>query len=715
MVDESLIRRLTAILESACSDAKTIEDRLRQLFAYSDSPHQFVEPEVAALINAIDALKILDPACGSGAFPMGILHKLVYVLAKLDPGNQRWKDRQLAKANEIPDSTVREHVVADIEQSFRGNELDYGRKLYLIENCIYGVDIQPIAVQISKLRFFISLVVDQKVNPEADNRGILPLPNLETKFVAANTLIGVERPGQQMLRNLDIKAKEDELREVRKRHFVARTPTTKAKCREQDARLRAEIAEMLKNDGWPSVTAKKLAAWDPYNQNASASFFDTEWMFGMLSGFDLTIGNPPYVRADEQSEWNKELRESILATREYETLWEKWDLFVAFIEKGYKLLKEGGITTMIVSDAYSHSKYAQKSQTWFLQNGRFLRIDFCSNLKIFDAAVHNIIYFFQRLDGLDNVPERRVHHNTFGEITSLPSNEQRKLTFRAFFPEDGVAETFSCKVEQLNRICYISKGMVVHADEDEARGEFELSDLVSDHKDRIHSKPFVEGKHLERWLPAKQMWLEWGTPRAPGLFSRPTFSEIYLAAEKLISVDMLAGVGKLRVAYDDKQLFHNHSAWSFVPWYSLHGVRNNSLKKAARYSGEKPVRADLPKREELEATSRRFSVRYLLGIMNSTHARDFLRANRRSNIHLYPDDWKKLPIPDVPPQLQQPIVDLVQRILDAKRANPRADVTTLEASLDLTVGFLYGIKSSGDVVTSALRADVHRETLVTES
>ncbi len=153
---------------------------------------------------------------------------------------------------------------------------------------------------------------------------------------------------------------------------------------------------------------------------------------------------------------------------------------------------------------------------------------------------------------------------------------------------------------------------------------------------------------------------------------------------------MSAGTENLRVAYDDQQLFHNHSAWSFVPWHALHGVRNNSLKKAARYRGEKP-RPDLPKREELEETSRRFSVKYLLGVMNSSAARDFLRANRRSNIHLYPDDWKQLPIPDVAEKQQAPVIRLVDRILAAKRQNPGADTSGLEAEIDRQVYALYGL------------------------
>jgi hypothetical protein len=99
----------------------------------------------------------------------------------------------------------------------------------------------------------------------------------------------------------------------------------------------------------------------------------------------------------------------------------------------------------------------------------------------------------------------------------------------------------------------------------------------------------------------------------------------------------------------------------------------------------------LPKREELETTSRRFAMKYLLGVMNSTVARDFLRANRRSNTDLYPDDWKKLPIPDVDIAAQVLIVKLVDRILSDKSADPSADISVLEREIDRRVYELYGL------------------------
>ena len=436
-----------------------IEEKLRRLLAYNEEPHEFNEEEAEVLIKVIDTLKILDPAVGSGAFPMGMLHRLVFILGKLDPRNDQWRQRQIDRvestieiAGEIDDSTIRESTIRDLEgeiesinEAFERNELDYGRKLYLIENCIYGVDIQPIATQIAKLRFFISLIVDQQIDDLQENRGVRPLPNLETKFVAANTLLSVDKPLQMAIGDTEIDRKEKELEDVRRRHFTARTPRTKAKYRTRDAQIRTEISKLLEErKGLSHDDADRIANWNPYNQNTTADWFDPEWMFGIRDGFDITIGNPPYVRADSGNE-HLEMRQKIEDSNQYETLWEKWDLYVPFIERSYKLLKPGGFTTLIVSDAYCHSKYAQKSQDYFLKNSRILRLDFLSKIKIFDAAVRNVTYLFQRADGSEQEPERRVHNPEFGAVNLLPTNEQRELNYRVFFPED--ARTYARAIE----------------------------------------------------------------------------------------------------------------------------------------------------------------------------------------------------------------------------------------------------------------------------
>lgn len=382
------------------------------------------------------------------------------------------------------------------------------------------------------------------------------------------------------------------------------------------------------------------------------------------------------------------LRKEIIASKQFETLWEKWDLYVPFIERGYKLLKPGGITTMIVSDAYCHSKYAQKSQNWFLKNSRILRLDFLSKIKVFEAGVHNIVYFFRKADGAHNVPERRMHEEKFGNVITLRSYEQQTLSYRAFSPADSDNNSFSKNTVVLGNICWISYGLTPSSDEHDAKGEFTTADLVSETKDKLHYKPYVDGKHLDIWIPVTNLWLEWGTERAPARFRRPTFPEMYEVDEKIL-VQRSAGPDP-KACYDNQYLIFSPSSVGFILWHSLAGVQNNSLRKRARYSSE-PLRHDLPKREELEATSKRFAVKYLLAVMNSSIARDFLRSNRRSNIHLYPDDWKKLPIPDVPMDKQVPIVEIVDQILTIKREDPNADISEIEKQIDKMVYNLYGL------------------------
>ena len=758
MVEEALVATLAEQMSPTDGAPKFWGERLRYLFDYAqvfdDASEWFDDDETYRIVRAISELKILDPAVGSGAFPMSVLHKLTLALRRLDPDNTLWEQLQQDRAGKraqaafkISHQQTRENELVEISDTFeRYRDSDFGRKLYLIQNGIFGVDIQPIACQIAKLRFFISLAIEQETNSRAaDNFGIKPLPNLETRFIAANTLIGLQLSETRLLLQEDaIQQLVKEIEGIREKRFLTNNRGEKLDLEEREDKCREQLKEELESqkEKWVESRqreierkiaqlpnpehrkqlreveekeykgrkkkfdfsfedARKIASWKSYDQNASADWFDPEWMFGVRDEFDVVIGNPPYVRADSGDKHLK-MRQKIEDSNQYETLWEKWDLYIPFIERSYKLLKPGGFTTLIVSDAYCHSKYAQKSQNWFLKNSRILRLDFLSKIKIFDAAVRNVTYLFQRAEGSQQKPERRVHDPKFGAVNLLPTNEQCELSYRVFFPEDTDFQSLSILTVTLDEICYITKGMVVHAHEKKARGKFELKDLVSDMKDEHHPKPFVEGKHLARWLPAMNKWLEWGTERAPDLFSRPTFPELYKVKEKLISVDMAAGVEKLRVVYDNQKLYHNHSAWSFIPWHSLSNTRNRSIKKQTRYHDETPYRPDLPAREELEETSRRFAVKFLLGVMNSTAARDFLRANRRSNIHLYPDDWKKLPIPDVSLEQQEPIIELVDQILDAKHTDPEADVSELEKRIDQIVYFLYGFDADEtDIVEAA--------------
>ncbi len=352
---------------------KELESNLRHLVAYSNEPHLFKsEEDVQQLIYAIDHCKILDPACGSGAFPMGILHKLVYVLGKIDQEdenkNSRWRLLQkkkteyaISKALDEKNRELRAEKLIEINKIFEDNASDYGRKLYLIENCIYGVDIQPIAVQISKLRFFISLVVDQKEN-KSDNRGIRPLPNLETKFVAANTLIGLEKPAQLPIGYDLIEPMQDELQQIRHRHFEAKSRKEKIKCQKEDKVIRKKISEQLKGLGFGNRDADKIAKFDIYDQNASAGWFESEWMFGkdLKRGFNIVIGNPP---------WGAKLteEEKDYLTKKFPIVPSKIkDSYLYFLTKSMEVLSPEAFLSLIIPNTWLLINNADKFRSHIL-------------------------------------------------------------------------------------------------------------------------------------------------------------------------------------------------------------------------------------------------------------------------------------------------------------------------------------------------------------
>ena len=400
MVDESLKAYLTDVLTTAGMSEEDALAGLDILFAYTERNHPFLDGEVATLLEAIHACKILDPACGSGAFPMGMLHKLVYVIHKLDPQNARWKQLQIDSAETIPDSSAREAAIGAIERVFSENEDDYGRKLYLIENCLYGVDIQPIAIQISKLRFFISLVCDQRTNrSKKENHGIRPLPNLETKFVAADTLIGLPEMEQQALMPQRAHTIEADIESLYHSHFAIQRRDQKLALQRKIKSLRKELGELLAESLMASNKARHVANWDPFDPQASSDFFDPHWMFGrsLADGFDIVLGNPPYQSAIEHKKVKGEEYRNAVKQR-YNATTGTWDLYIPFFEAGIGCLKSKGTLSFISPNKFLSAGYGIGLRKYLLKECRILSLTDVSHLPIFrSASVYPVISVVQKV------------------------------------------------------------------------------------------------------------------------------------------------------------------------------------------------------------------------------------------------------------------------------------------------------------------------------
>ena len=404
MVDESLIAYLKNSVKNWNIDADELDKQLHCLLSF-DNINPFAENDdlQKQIIHSLDNCKVLDPACGSGAFPMGILQKMVHVLQKVDPENKYWQELQLNKAVKqtegaftITDKKEREQKLIEINDAFdeKINDPDYARKLFLVENCIYGVDIQEIAAQISKLRFFISLVVDQKVDKDKPNFGIRALPNLETKFVTANTLIGIDKPAAQgnLFESTEVKDLEQELKNIRHRLFSAKSPATKRRLRDKDKEIREKMGELLVDNGWANETAKQLASWDPYDQNASSPFFDPEWMFDIKDGFDIVIGNPPYIDSEEMTKSMKALRD--YCTASFISTKGNWDIYIPFFEIGIRFLMKNGILSYITPNKWLSIGYGKALRSLIFDD--LMKLCRCDKINVFEAGNSPVIVLFKK-------------------------------------------------------------------------------------------------------------------------------------------------------------------------------------------------------------------------------------------------------------------------------------------------------------------------------
>jgi adenine-specific DNA-methyltransferase len=712
MVEESLIHVLGDALRQAHPNAPDIDNRLRQLLDPADESNPFSPEETDTLIDAIDRLKIIDPACGSGAFPMGALHTLVFLLGKLDPRNERWMHKQIERARAIPDPTVREKVIEDIQNAFQRNELDYGRKLYLIENSIYGVDIQPIATQIAKMRFFIALIVDQKPDPSQPNCGIRPLPNLEIRFVAADTLKRVYKSHETLqIDNQRISDLKEQIRRVRLQYFTARTPETKAKLRQQDAELRQALADELAHIGLPNDTANMLAQWDPYDQNASAPFFDPEWMFGIRDGFDIVIGNPPYIQLQKAYDAKRKYADLYIGEG-YTTFDRRGDIYCLFYERGMELLRPNGVLAYITSNKWMRAGYGEKLRDYFAKHTNpLLLIDLGPG--VFESAtVDTNILLLQRAPN-----QHRLHAFTYTDRTQSLRDTVRThaapmppLAKDAWFIGGDAEHRLKQKIEAIGKplrewgvnIYYGIKTGLNDAFIIDTATRQRILDACKDAAERQRTeaiiKPILRGRDIRRYTYEwKGLWV---IAIPAGWTNDHRGRE---PAEDFINRVLPSLMNHLRPFETKARARDDQGDY----WWEL-----RPCAYYAEFEKEKVVYSEIVREPQFHYDTEQFFVeataflmtgsqtKYLCALLNSKPVAFFFKryyagGGLGEEGYRYKKAFlENLPIPPITPENQSlvsQIESLVDQILARKRGNPNADTRDLERDIDQLVYRLYDL------------------------
>lgn len=660
MVDESLI----AYLKNTFDD----EARLRNLFSYNELSEKFSDRETTTLIKTINEVKILDPACGSGAFPMGVLQKLIHVLHKLDPENKIWFELVIANFPPAMQKVARERL--------KKENWNFVRKLGIIQECIYGVDIQPIAIQISKLRFFISLLVDQTEKPNEDNRGFEPLPNLDFKLVAANTLIGAPESTEVTQGLFEDQKDEffDEFDQLSNEFFNVHLPEEKkvkklallklidCKIAEKKKTLQSSIDRNKTKEIEKGENQIKL--WSTYNnlfKHESVGFFETKYFFPKVKeGFDVVIGNPPYIFtreakfSDDFKSYIDKKYFSLLVSSDKKSKANqsgKINLFALFILRGLFEASKNGALTFIIPNNILRTTIYDLVRKYLLENSKIEElVDLGSG--VFDNVTASTIIFriTNNKENLNHktkiVTEIKDIENQDFEISSIAQNQFLKnvsYTFNLY--ADGITNNLLSRISDnktdLGTYCI-----------DIIAGIDAPKHLIIE-EEIINSFPLIEGKTILKYGFHKvKKYIIWKKEEINR--TRPDY--IWNAPKKIVIQRISGGSSPLTATLDT----NNYRAFNSV----------NSLLLKEQYKDK---------------------YEFILGLINSKVINWFY-ANSFSNnstltVNISKTFLEKLPIVDFNIDKNKSLSKVVNYVLTLKKSNQ--DSSFFERLLDAIVYELY--------------------------
>lgn len=374
MVNDSLFLYLVKYITDKYPTLTNIRKQVSDL-VYFNILHTDNKLFCKAVVNGLDKFKMLDPACGSGAFPMGMLHRMVDILKMVDPHNELWIELKLNNVDVAQRTEFKKVLSTHLD--------DYGRKLGIIRDSIYGIDIQPMAVQITKLRFFISLLIDQKTE-----NGITPMPNIETKIICADSLKSTK---PDMFSDAYI----EQLTEARAKYYQ---PDISHEERETMANEIIEILDAAFPNFSFQITGKRVSGqnkellrhWFTHSTLA-APFFNVDFFFPELKehgGFDCVMGNPPYG--------GMKISDDVCTSLMVQSK-DPYGAFIARFLSNFETptpLKPGGILAFIVSDTFMTIKSHLPLRKLLMQNyvHKMIRV----HPDTFRATVNTVIMIAER-------------------------------------------------------------------------------------------------------------------------------------------------------------------------------------------------------------------------------------------------------------------------------------------------------------------------------
>ena len=600
-------------IDSQITDHSSLITKIRT-FVETHEMQSELEPYRDMLNKALREVKICDPAIGSGAFPMGLLNEL-------------WRCRE----------ALTDHDSCSLITVHRSQ-----LKKEIIENNIYGVDIERGAIDIARLRFWLSIVVD------SDEPA--PLPNFDYKFMQGNSLIesfegvdlsrmmdggarsslgrGKGKAGENQLameystddtkRNLQLMLKE---------YFSLTDHREKAAAR---ASINESVKSYIRQQGLHPSTEARLAALDP---SANQEFFLWHTWFKDIfdrGGFDIVVGNPPYVSAVEMA--RTEYEKSIYK-KNYPQATGAYDIYVLFLLRGLMLTKN--VFFWIIPNKFLIADYAKKTKELLEQNGLYSSVD-VSVFKVFkNASVYPIILCGSRTS------DKEFCKYTLDKYEDLLFNKARPIK------ELGTSLTIKdCRIE----VCSGATGFEAQI----------IKEYVVD-GERVNVIPFTVSGNIDRYQ----------FNNIDVRYMKSRYHNAY------IRTDCNVADSKLRM------------------WMSPKIVIAGMTKVIEATYVETPLALGVG--AYAITAFNNYSPYYITGLLNSKYTSYYLR-NKFKDKHLAggylainKSTIEQLPFVKADDATQGVISSNAKKIIELKKNNPNADTSALEREIDGLVYGLYGL------------------------
>ena len=588
--------------------------------------------------KALIDVKVADPAVGSGAFPLGMLTEIVKIRNNIS--TYLLIQRDLGLIN-----------IDDLYSTEQGKRDMFDMKLQTIENCIYAVDIEPSAIDIAKLRLWLSLIVDYPNTEEPQ-----PLPNLDCKIMQGNSLIdefeGVQLFSEKMLSNNLRKYKRNEsqlqcigdinfqqslfndsnnldmymntMLNLQKEYFITSDNKKKKELKEKIDKIQIDLVEeSLKSDvkkleNFKEIAQKRQKPWFIWK----LEFFD---VFKNNGGFDIVIGNPPYILNSEI-----DMNEKKLYEKKYITCNSHYDLYICFYNLGLILLKENGILSFITSNKWLNQKYGLKLRQLILSNQLLKLINF-NDIKIFaSATVDTEITMIKRTQESLKIKEKFDKYNFMGcdfnntmkfdniPFTSFNTNiielsDGYNFNLNITCDDCNLIKKIYNKSINFESICYVTLGLVIHCKESKNdKNEF-LYDVKKD-----NFKNYLEGKDILRWnnkIPTKYLDYQ------PTKHREPRFEELF-QNKKILCIRTSSKKNHHRFCINE----NDYAA--------------DSVIVAKKYNEIPEEKIQL----HIEPEYQNLSYEYLIGLLNSNVLMYAFYLLYSDGLHFYPSHLKKMPI-----------------------------------------------------------------------